>query len=186
MIFYHNEIRTFEDLTDQGMETIKKASNQIIEQLIRLADNISDENFTASLSVLLNNSIGKHYRHIIEFYQVMFEGLDSGRINYDNRKHDPELEQDRNKCLEALRRIEQQFQKTIWQETMELSGSYSTESDDLFSVGTNAEREMVYNIEHAVHHMAIIRIAIQHEFPEIRLEKEFGYAYSTLKHLRQQ
>jgi len=168
------------------METIKQASKQIIEQLIRLAECISDENFTEPLSVLLNNSIGKHYRHIIEFYQVMFEGLNSGLINYDNREHDPELEQNRNKCLEALRSIEQRSMKPIMQKTMELSVSYSVESDDLFSVATHVEREMVYNIEHAIHHMAIIRIAIQHEFPDIRLEEEFGFAYSTLKHLRQQ
>jgi len=185
MINYHNEIRTFKELTMHGMDSIKQASKQILEQLIRLAENISDENFTDSLPVLLNNSIGKHYRHIIEFYQVMLTGLHSGHINYDSRKHDAELEMNRKKCLDALQKIDQQFLEPIWQDPMELRGSYLTDSDELFSVGTNAEREMVYNIEHAIHHMAIIRIAIQHEFPEIRLEKEFGYAYSTLKHLRQ-
>ncbi len=41
------------------------------------------------------------------------------------------------------------------------------ESDKIFTVPTNFEREMVYNIEHAIHHMAIIRIALQHEYIHI-------------------
>ena len=49
-----------------------------------------------------------------------------------------------------------------------------------------ADDELVYNIEHAVHHMAIIRIAVQHEFPDLALDDEFGYATSTLKYLRKQ
>jgi hypothetical protein len=32
--------------------------------------------------------------------------------------------------------------------------------------------------------MAIIRIALKHEFPDISVGKEFGYAYSTLKHIK--
>ena len=65
------------------------------------------------------------------------------------------------------------------------TGSYSPDSDEMFLVRTNAEREIVYNIEHAIHHMAIIRIALQHDIPDLELESDFGYAFSTLKHLRQ-
>ncbi len=185
VITNNNEIRIFEELTEQGMDTIKKASKQILGQLIGLAESFSDEDFTKPLPVLLNNSIGKHYRHIIEFYQVMLEGINSGRINYDGRKHDPKLEQSRVNCLEALKSMEKRFHEPFWSDPLELCGSFSEDSDEEFSVGTNAERELVYNIEHSVHHMAIIRIAIQHEFPQIKLDKDFGYAFSTLKHLQQ-
>ena len=167
------------------METIEKASKQIIGQLIRLAETVSDEKFTSPLPILLNNSIGRHYRHIIEFYKVMLEGFHTGQINYDKRKHDPELEQSRSKCLEELRSIDQRFREPFWKDPVTLRGSYSIDSDEVFSVPTNAERELVYNIEHAIHHMAIIRIAMEHEYPGIQLEEEFGFAYSTLKHLRQ-
>ena len=186
MVAIRNEIRTFESLSQIGMDKLIEASYKIVDQLTRLAVSMTDEQYTRELQVLMNNSVGKHYRHIIEFYGVLLEGLNTGRVNYDSRKHDPELEQSLSKCLEELEQIRSRFLESLWQEPMELTGSYSVDSNDDFAVSTNAERELVYNIEHAVHHMAIIRIAVQHEFPELALEDEFGYATSTLKYLRKQ
>ncbi|MFC2112691.1 DinB family protein [Bacteroidota bacterium] len=181
-----DEFRIFELLSQIGMDTLKQASHQIIDQLTGLAASMTDEQYSQELPVLMNNSIGKHYRHIMEFYGVMLEGFHSGKVNYDNRRHDPELEQNRLKCLSELERLKSRFLQADWQEPMELVGSYSEDSTNEFSVSTNAERELVYNIEHAIHHMAIIRIAVEHEFPGLKLQDEFGYAYSTLKYLRNQ
>jgi hypothetical protein len=165
------------------MEQIKQAANEIIDQLTDLAEAFSPDDFTRPLPVLLENSIGKHYRHIIEFFEVMIAGAEKGEINYDDRKHDPALEQSREKCLERLRGIRNAL--TLGPaRRMKLSGSYTREADTRFALFTNLMRELVYNIEHAIHHMAIIRIALQHEFPDIQVSREFGYAYSTLKHIQ--
>ena len=165
------------------MEQIKLASNEILDQLIDLAGKISEQNFSKPLPVLMENSIGKHYRHIIEFYEVLLSGYRSGEINYDSRKHDPDLERSRDKCLERLGSI-RNATALDHSGTLDLLGSYTRDGDTTFSVLTNTGRELVYNIEHAVHHMAIIRIALLYEFPEIQVSKEFGFAYSTLKHLK--
>jgi hypothetical protein len=165
------------------MEQIKQATYEIIDQMTDLAQKLSQEDFTRSLPVLLENSIGKHYRHIIEFYETMIAGAGNKEINYDSRKHDPELEQSREKCLERLEGI----RKNITLEPgvkLKLRGSYTPEANIRFTVPTNFERELVYNIEHAIHHMAIIRIALQHEFPDLSVNAAFGYAYSTLKHVK--
>jgi len=165
------------------MEQIKQATKEILDQLRDLAEKLTQEDFTRPLAVLLESSIGMHYRHIIEFYEVMISGAVKGEINYDNRKHDPELEQSREKCLERLGRI----RKVLALEpgmNLKLSGSYTMESDTMFTLPTILERELVYNIEHAIHHMAIIRIALQHEFPDLSVSTAFGYAYSTLKHIK--
>ena len=163
------------------MEQIKPATSEIIDQLMDLAEKLSQDDFTRPLPVLLASSIGMHYRHIIEFYEVMISGTGMGEINYDSRKHDPELEQSREKCLERLRAIRKAVALEPDME-LKLSGSYTRESDIGFTLPTNLERELVYNIEHAIHHMAIIRIALQHEFPDLSVSAVFGYAYSTLKH----
>ncbi len=163
------------------MEQIKQATNEIIDQLKDLAEKLTQEDFNRSLPVLLKSSIGMHYRHIIEFYEVMISGAGMREINYDSRKHDPELEQSREKCLERLEGI----RKVIALDPaiqLKLCGSYSRESDTRYTLPTYLERELVYNIEHAIHHMAIIRIAMQHEFPDLTVSAGFGYAYSTLKH----
>jgi len=185
MTLIRDEIRTFDELINLGMETLRQASNRILDQLIVLGGSMTDEQFTKELPVLFMNSIGKHYRHIIEFYGVMLEGFDSGRVNYDSRSHDPYLERSRGKCLQVLQQLKNRFLEPVWPDPIELTGSYSLDSDKTFSLATNAAREIVYNIEHAIHHMALIRIAIQHEYPDLHVQEEFGYAISTLKHLRE-
>ena len=184
MLENHIEFITFDSLSQTGMEKLTQASIQILDQLIEFASSITDEQYTRELPVLLNNSISKHYRHIIEFYGVMMEGFESGRVNYDNRKHDQELEQNRDKSVIVLEKLRNRFLNPILQEPIVLAGSYSLDSDNEFTISTNAEREIVYNIEHAIHHMAVIRIAVQHEFPELLIKDEFGFAFSTLKYLR--
>jgi hypothetical protein len=180
----HDEIRTFEQINRKSMETLRQESSRILDQLTELAGTLTDEQFTRELPVLLNYTIGKHFRHIMEFYGAMFEGFQSGRINYHRRKHDAGIEQNRITCIDELGRLKHRLLEPIWQEPLELSGSYSMDSDDEFALPTNAERELVNNIEHAIHHMAIIRIAVQHEYPDLPLRDEFGFATSTLKYLR--
>jgi hypothetical protein len=47
---------------------------------------------------------------------------------------------------------------------------------------SNVQRELVYLIEHSIHHFALVRIGIQENFPEIILPCDFGIAYSTIKY----
>jgi hypothetical protein len=47
-------------------------------------------------------------------------------------------------------------------------------------------REITYNIEHTVHHLAIIGIAIPIHFSYINLSANFGYADSTIQYLKSQ
>ncbi len=43
-------------------------------------------------------------------------------------------------------------------------------------------REMVYLVEHSIHHYALIRIGLQENFSDIFIPKNFGVAYSTVKY----
>ena len=52
-------------------------------------------------------------------------------------------------------------------------------------VSTTYFREIVYNAEHTIHHLALIRVALR----EMQLEivgDDFGMAYSTIKYLATQ
>ncbi|MEO6169174.1 MAG: hypothetical protein ABIO46_05010, partial [Chitinophagales bacterium] len=47
---------------------------------------------------------------------------------------------------------------------------------------TTYYRELAYNIEHAIHHMAIIKMAVLIYFLNIKVEENFGVAYSTIRY----
>jgi hypothetical protein len=51
---------------------------------------------------------------------------------------------------------------------------------------TSYNRELVYNLEHAIHHMAIMKIAVDNAFPQVQMPENFGVAYSTIRYQQQQ
>ena len=58
--------------------------------------------------------------------------------------------------------------------------------DQNISMESSVYREITYNIEHTVHHLAIISIAIPIHFDYINLSANFGYADSTIQYLKSQ
>ena len=153
-------------------------SIQILKQLSDLLQTLNAEQYRSMLDLLSNNSIGKHTRHIVEFYQCVFAGLDSGIINYDNRTRNTLLETDREYAQDAIKKIiaeidENNADRIVF---LQLSFSPTTEPTEMQS---SYYRELAYNIEHAVHHLAIIKIAVNTYFREVHLPENFGVAHST-------
>ena len=163
---------------------IKDTSSQVLEQLVELINKLDNEQFARPLSVLSGNTIGKHIRHIIELYEQLLLGYDSGVINYDRRKRDLQTETERIYAIDKLKQInlaaENKSDKPI---QLMLDYSINCQVNDM--VDSSYKRELAYNIEHAIHHMAIIKIAIENAYSEIVLDKAFGVAPSTIRFQRE-
>jgi hypothetical protein len=71
-----------------------KATSDIIHQLTVFLQQLPEHVFAVPLTLLSENTIGKHIRHIIEFYESVFTGSGTGIIAYDARTRDTRLETD--------------------------------------------------------------------------------------------
>ena len=163
---------------------LQKISVDILGQIVAVCKQMTDNDFRKPLNVLSNNSIGKHIRHIIEFYDLMMIGNVSGTINYDKRNHDKVLEENRVLAIEKLNALGMEILEFKKDQQLQMSADYSIEEGNPIAISTTLYRELQYNIEHAVHHMAIIKIALLNEFPQIKIAEGFGIAYSTIKYQR--
>ncbi len=158
------------------MMVLQQPIETIFQQLIGILQQLSKADYTRSQSILGNATIGQHTRHIIELLQELEAGYSIGQINYDNCKRDLLLETYPENCINAL----QGFSETIARHDKPLTivGSYSNDDEMPLAVTSSYYRELIYNLEHAIHHMVYIRIGIEH-LGTIVLPKEFGIAPAT-------
>lgn len=154
----------------------------ILNQLVSLVSQVSEAEFVKQADTLNNSTIGQHLRHTLEFFICFEKGYEKGHINYDKRSHDMLLENDKFLALGALEKIREFVQHDNAERPLKLEVGYGIMDDSFEIVDTNYTRELVYNIEHAVHHMAIIKIGVREVCPHIKLPADFGIAASTLRH----
>jgi hypothetical protein len=60
------------------------------------------------------------------------------------------------------------------------------ENEECITIETNYFRELTYNIEHAVHHMAIMKIGIREVAGQVVIPTSFGVATSTIRYREQE
>lgn len=156
------------------------ANKKVLSQLEGLVNNLEDSQFSTPQKEAFNASIGQHVRHILEFYTCLFQGLENGEVNYDARKRDKQIEDNRTYALQVLASITGQLNEVDTNIPLELSAELSTKGEAYTKLNTNYERELLYTLEHAIHHMAIIKIIVNLKYAGVELMKNFGVAFSTI------
>jgi hypothetical protein len=154
----------------------------ILFQLTELVKQIDEKDFVRPSVSLSNSTIGQHLRHTLEFFLCFEKGYEEGLINYDKRAHDKLIESDKFIALDTLSRISGFIQALNSNKELKLEVGYDVAADDFVTIDTNAVRELVYNIEHAVHHMAIMKIGVREIASHIALPPDFGIAASTIRY----
>ncbi len=159
-----------------------KATDSILSQLAAIVNQIDERHFTAPCPSLGNSSIGEHLRHTLEFFLCLECGCDTGFVNYDKRAHDKLIESDKFIALATIQRIRDFVSAHQQDFKLKLTVGYELDNEESIEMDTNYFRELTYNIEHAVHHMAIMKIGIREVAAYISLPADFGIAASTIRY----
>lgn len=160
---------------------LTEACSNILSQLKDLVDQIRESDFIKPAETLSYSTIGQHLRHTLEFFMCFEHGFENGLINYDKRAHDKLIETDKFLALASIGRISD-FINHLTDKPLKLEVGYDIDQETFVTIDTTATRELVYNIEHAVHHMAIMKIGIKEIASYIKLAPDFGIAASTMRY----
>jgi hypothetical protein len=163
------------------MTQLVTACGTILSQLEEVLHRVSKEDFTKPSIALSQATLGQHLRHTLEFFICLENGYEQGVINYDKRDRDHLIENDKFIALAALNRIAKFVEQHADEKELVLEVGYEQTGENWVSIETTYRRELVYNIEHAVHHMAIMKIGIREVAPYIQIPDDFGVAVSTLR-----
>jgi hypothetical protein len=161
---------------------LQQAVNTIFVQMTGSLSQLSPPQYSQSCTTLFNNTIGQHVRHIIELFQCLENGYESGIVNYEKRKRDTLIETDKELASGLLVAIHHGLNKP--NKSLTLEASYDEHVTGSIAIETNYFREVAYNLEHTIHHMALIRVGIT-EITNIQLPEDFGVASSTIKYRKQ-
>jgi hypothetical protein len=161
---------------------LNKACSTILSQLSDLVSQITEQDFIKPVDSLGNSTIGQHIRHTLEFFICLEQGFEKGLVNYDKRAHDKLIESDKFIALSVLSKINEFITSQHTDKALKLEAGYDLRKEEFVTINTNFLRELVYNIEHAVHHMAIIKIGIREVAPYVNLSHDFGIAASTIRY----
>ena len=164
----------------QGTLLITHQTSDLLQLLDRDA-------FTKPLNLYHGSTVGQHVRHILEFYTCLLEGTKSGMVDYSSRQRNLTLSENPSAAIATLEYIERAVQSLDERQTLEVESEFSVHEADLDRVWfpSSVGRELQYAFDHAVHHLAIIRMGIETCFPHIPVDPELGVAPSTLKYKKE-
>lgn len=163
----------------------KQGTILIAAQMTDLLERLDSGVFTRPLPLFHGSTIGQHFRHILEFYTCLFDGAIAARIDYSSRKRNLALSEDPQAALAVLDYIADAVKNQDEHQWLNVESEFSEDVVPhvqrpvyMSSMG----RELQYAFDHAVHHLAIIRMGLELYFHEIPVSQDLGVAPSTLKY----
>ena len=153
--------------------------NNSLNELVDLMNQLSNEEYSNSCMELSNATIGEHTRHIIEMFQCLENQYDLGIVNYDKRERNTRIQTDTAFAIEKIVSI----QKNLVKENKNLTLLQIIDGEEIH-IESNYFRELLYNLEHCIHHQALIKVAIL-QCDTVKIDPNFGVARSTIEYRNQ-
>ena len=162
--------------------TLARNVADALRQAVDLLRNIDDRIYLRAENSAYadGGAIGAHFRHCLEFVNCFLDGIENGRVDYDQRERNHRIETNREYAID-------EFSKAIGiLEIFAVSeNSLLVKPEDVFVDGddfwcaSSIERELDFLQSHTIHHYALIGFKLR-AFG-VELSPEFGVAPSTLR-----
>lgn len=159
---------------------LKLQVRTVLLQLIDLLNQLDHDSYSQALPVLSGASLGGHTRHIIELFEQLLQGYETGEVHYDRRARDMRLQTDLNEAIDRCAQLIAGID--LADKSMLLTTEFQGESVQL---PTTYARELLYNLEHCVHHQALLKVGLV-ACNLALVPDDFGVASATLTYRQQQ
>jgi uncharacterized damage-inducible protein DinB len=164
----------------------KPASHALSRQLLELAQvlrGLTDQQYATTPVGVIPGSVGAHVRHTLDHVQALLAAADTGELDYEHRRRGGAIEQDRSAALALIDQLAAALEHRADFDRTVIIGIMLSPAGQATRIPSTFVRETAYVISHTIHHSAIIGAMVRTlggEMPAF-----FGYAPSTVAHLRQ-
>jgi hypothetical protein len=166
-----------------GIDSMIRANRDCLAQAIPILDALSDDQYAVSADQ--RSTVGAQYRHVLEHYQCLLEGIPSGRVDYDARRRDETIERSRTRAREVTEEIQLALaglEAESGSRRLQVQMQCDAESGAPVWAPSSLGRELQFLISHTIHHYALIKLLLAER--GIPVNPELGIAPSTLSHAR--
>ncbi|MGB0743135.1 MAG: hypothetical protein ACPGSB_01290 [Opitutales bacterium] len=152
---------------------------ECLRQESDLVDLLSEDDYKADAPGRYRSSVGKHIRHNLDHFTAFFAGLDAGRIDYETRQRNQEVESSTTHCKELIHEFLEQLAhlETASYRGIRVRLEDGAPLEQAVWVDSSIERELQFLLGHTVHHHAIIAMILGQR--GIEMPEGFGVAPST-------
>jgi hypothetical protein len=151
----------------------------VVEQINHVLNQFSPEEYRMPLPEYEGNSIGQHFRHILEFFQCLDKGAPDGLVDYAGRPRNLQYESDPRLAAAAFDLFAVRLHELQPDAPVSVRAEFgSAERPDYAST---VGRELAFVYDHAIHHLAIIRIGLNGHFRHIQPPQHLGVSPATVK-----
>ncbi len=163
------------------MKLLSNSLIEVLEQVKQLINSCNDKTYTAS-SLYTTSSIGQHVRHIIDHIIVFKSGISDGYIDYNIRSRGGLIETSLTQANEQLEKLIDWLANTnLKSESIQVISEVSVNQQKNIQVESNIEREVVYLINHTIHHIAYASLVAKQL--DINVEQQLGLAPATVSYV---
>lgn len=156
----------------------------LLDQAASVISELTETVYTNDESPYFSSGIGRHTRHILDFYNNLVRSEDR-RIDYDDRSRSRRIETERSAALaeiDAVRRALTALEISDHPILIKNDDGGHRDADKGFSPSTIG-RELQFLASHTVHHFAIMAMILR--LQKIHPPADFGMAPSTLRHMQE-
>ncbi len=153
--------------------SLNTAVRDVLQQGCMFLDRIGDEIYARPIEGEFAASLGAHYRHVLDHFLCLAEGIRTGQVNYDQRRRNPQLES----SVTCARLV---------------TDGLIDELGGLSRKILQRECTVTYSVDYGETEAEAVRSNLARDYAILRLlcagvgvkmPYEFGIAPSTLKHL---
>lgn len=156
-----------------------EALTTLVHQVNHVLSQMESCDYCRPLPEFEGSTLGQHFRHALEFFQCLEQGATTGLIDYAARERNLLYERDPILTSEAFERFAMCLNTCNLLQHVEVRAEFNSDLRPTYP--STLGRELLFVYDHAIHHLAIIKIGLRCHFPHIQTAQDLGVSPSTVK-----
>ena len=151
----------------------------VVQQINHVLAQLEPHEYRRQLPEFEGSTLGQHFRHILEFFQCLEQGTCSGTVDYAARERNLLYEDSPNIAAAAFETFADALPSLKVFANVEVRAEFGEQERPAYP--STVGRELLFVYDHAIHHLAIIKIGLLCQFPHVRADRDLGVSPSTIK-----